>query len=87
MKKVRKEDVVVAGLTHGSVPADSSVVGVFDSRETFAFDPDRKRWRSQNDDLGAKLDAILVAQNAQLVELTRQSEFLELIAEALARGN
>ncbi len=63
-------------------PVQGSIIQQFGSRKTFVSDG-KGRWIEQNDDLGAKLDAIKVAAEAQLHEQRRTNEFLELLANAL----
>ena len=65
-----------------SQPQQGAIIQQFGSRRTFVADG-TGHWIEQNDDHGAKLDAILVAAEAQLHEQRRANEFLELLVNVL----
>ena len=74
------------GKDEKSNPPIGSLVQLLGTRETFVADG-KGHWLSQNDNLGAKLDAIQAAAEAQLSEQRITNQFLEVIAEALHGGN
>lgn len=68
---------------NGVKPQHGSVIQRMGSRETLVFDANQNRWFSQNDDLGAKLDAIQANTERIADASERMAEFLELIAAKL----
>lgn len=83
LKKVTKDEIPSHGLYLGGPEhVAGGVVQVLGSRETFTYDGEG-HWLSQNDDLGAKLDAIQAAAEAQLQEQRTMNEFLAIIVNAL----
>ncbi len=82
--KLRLRELPTRGVVNGAGAAIGSIVQKLGSRETFVADG-KGYWESQNDDLGAKLDAIQAAVETQLFEQRQTNEFLAVIAAALTQ--